>query len=85
MTLMEAIAGDMGCRHYALIHHDDLRLARADRVDLKHYPAAITERLIGQHGYRRDPIIRGCIFADSAFLWSDLHRIIQLNKFDRAS
>ncbi len=84
-ALMEAVARDMGCRHFALIHHDDLRLARSDRVDLKDYPAAITERLIGQHRYRRDPIIRGCIFADSAFLWSDLHRIIRLDKQDRAS
>lgn len=84
-TLMEAVAREMGCRHFALIHHDDLRVARPDRVDLKDYPAAITERLIGQHRYRRDPIIRGCIFADSAFLWSDLQRIIRLDKQDRAS
>jgi LuxR family quorum-sensing system transcriptional regulator CciR len=82
---MEAVTLDMGCRHYALIHHDDLRLARPDRVDLKDYPAAIADRLIGERRYRRDPIIRGCLFADSAFLWSDLHRIIQLDKQDRAS
>jgi DNA-binding CsgD family transcriptional regulator len=85
VTLMEAVSRDMGFRHFALIHHDDLRSGRHDRVDLKDYPAAITERLIGQHRYRRDPIIRGCLFADSAFLWSDLHRIIELDKHDRAS
>lgn len=84
-ALMEAVAREMGFRHYALIHHDDLRFARPDRVDLKDYPAAITERLIGQNRYRRDPIIRGCIFADGAFLWSDLHRIIDLDRQDRAS
>lgn len=85
VTLMEAIAREMGFRHYALIHHDDLRTKRGDRVDLKDYPAAITKRLIGQHLYRRDPIIRGCIFADSAFLWSDLSGIIHLDRHDRAS
>jgi LuxR family quorum-sensing system transcriptional regulator CciR len=82
---MEAIAREMGFRHYALIHHDDLRTPRPDRVDLKDYPAAIAERLIGQHHYRRDPVIRGCIFADSAFVWSDLPRIIHLDRQDRAS
>lgn len=82
---MEAVASEMGCRHYALIHHDDLRVPRPDRVDLKDYPAAVTERLIGQHRYRRDPVIRGCIFADSAFLWSDLSRFIHLDRQDRAS
>ena len=85
VALMEVVAREMGFRHYALIHHDDLREQRHDRVDLKDYPAAITERLIGQHRYRRDPIIRGCIFADSAFLWSDLSRIIRLDRKDRAS
>lgn len=85
VTLMEAIAREMGFRHYALIHHDDLRMQRPDRVDIKDYPAAITDRLIGQHRYRRDPVIRGCIFADSAFLWSDLSRLIHLDRQDRAS
>ena len=85
VTLMEAIAREMGFRHYALIHHDDLRTSRPDRVDIKDYPAAIAERLIVQHRYRRDPVIRGCIFADSAFLWSDLSRFIHLDRQDRAS
>ena len=83
--VMEAMTHEMGFRHYALFHHDDLRDAPAYRVDIKDYPAAITERLIGQCRYRRDPIIRGCLFADSAFLWSELDRIIALDRHDRAS
>jgi DNA-binding CsgD family transcriptional regulator len=81
---MEGVAGELGCRHYALIHHDDLRTARPDRVDIKQYPAGAVERLIDQSGYRRDPIVRGCIFSDSAFLWSDLAQIIRLDRQDRA-
>jgi len=49
------------------------------------YPLAITERLIGQRLYRRDPVIRGSLCADSAFLWPDLHQIIELDKQDRSS
>lgn len=85
MALMEAVAREMGFRHYALIHHGNLRTPRPDRVDLKDYPAAITERLFSQNRYRRDPIIRGCIFADSAFLWSEISRIIRLDQKDRTS
>lgn len=85
VTLMEAVAREMGFRHYALIHHDDLGSAPSDRVDLKDYPAAIVERLIDHRGYRRDPVIRGCIFADGAFLWSDLPRIIHLDRHDHTS
>lgn len=84
-TLMEAVTRDIGFRHYALIHHDDLRSAPPGRVDLKDYPEAIAERIIGEGRYRRDPIIRGCIFADSAFLWSQLDSIIALDRYDRAS
>src|SRR3546814_18133510 len=75
----------MGFLYYALIHHEDLRTPRTDRVDLKDYPDAITDRLITQRRYRRDPVIRGCIFADSAFLWSDLPRIINLDRQDSDS
>src|SRR3546814_11878988 len=63
-ALMNAVTRAMGFRHFALIHHDDLRVPRSELVDLKDYPAAITERLIGERRYRRDPVIRGCIFAE---------------------
>ena len=85
VSLMKAVAREMGFRHYALIHHDDLGVERPDCVDLKDYPPAITERLFGQHRYRRDPVIRGCMFADSAFLWSELPCIIRLDRQDHAS
>lgn len=82
---MSAVSRDMGFRFFALIHHDDLRGSPGGRVDIKEYPAAITDRLIGQNLYRRDPVIRGCIFADSAFQWSELGRIIMLDRRDRDS
>lgn len=85
VTLVEAVARDMGFRYYALIHHDDLYSPKPGHIDLKDYPSAVTERLFGQRLYRRDPIIRGCLFADSAFLWSDLPRIIKLDRKDLAS
>lgn len=84
-TLIEAVAREMGFRYYALIHHDDLRIHRPDRVDLKDYPAAITERMFGQRRYRRDPVIRGCLYAGGAFLWSDLANIIHLDRQDYES
>ncbi|API61253.1 LuxR family transcriptional regulator [Tardibacter chloracetimidivorans] len=83
--LMAAVTREMKFRYYALIHHDDLRIQRPDLVDLKDYPPAIAERLFGKHRYRRDPVIRGCIFADGAFLWSDLPQIIRFDRQDRAS
>lgn len=83
--LMASVTREMKFRYYALIHHDDLQAPRRDIVDLKDYPSAIADHLFGQHRYRRDPVIRGCIFADGAFLWSDLPRFIRIDRHDRAS
>ena len=83
--LMEAVSRDLGFRYYALIHHADLRAPSNGKVDIKHYPSAIVDRLIVRGLYRRDPIIRGCIFADSAFIWSELDSIIKLDRRDRES
>lgn len=80
--LMGSVSLDMGFRYFALIHHDDLRGSPQGKVDIKDYPPAIVERLIEQRLYRRDPIIRGCIFADSAFQWSELATIIKLDRRD---
>ncbi|MBZ9650253.1 LuxR family transcriptional regulator [Sphingobium sp. 3R8] len=81
--LMEAVTAEMGFRHYALIHHADLRGAPAGRVDIKRYPDAIADRIIGEGLFRRDPVIRACTFAEGAFLWSELGQIIALDRHDR--
>lgn len=81
--LMGDLTLDLGFRHYALIHHDDLRGAPEHRVDIKQYPVAASKRIIEQATWRRDPIIRGCIFAPHAFLWSRLPEIIRLDRRDR--
>lgn len=84
-ALMEALAHEIGCRYWALIHHDDLRQAGGTRVNLKEYPAAISHRLIQEGRYRRDPVIRACLFAGSAFLWSDMPDIIRLDRHDHTN
>jgi len=83
--LLRAVTREMAFRHFALIHHDDLPASQPGLVDIKDYPSAIVERLFGQRRYRRDPVIRSCVFADGAFLWSDLSRLIRLDRYDQAS
>lgn len=76
---------EMGFRYYALAHHDDLRIVRPGRVAIMDYPAAILERLFARENYRRDPVIRGCLYAGGAFLWSELSALFPLDRHDRAS
>lgn len=82
-SLMSEVATVMGCRYYALVHHDRL----PDHYDprLIRYPPAVIDYLSGRQACRRDPVLRGCIFADSAFLWSELGSIITLDGKDRAA
>lgn len=83
--LMNAMTRELGFRYYALIHHDDLRGEPADRVKLLDYPAAIEDRLIGEGIWRRDPVLRGCVFAQRAFRWSELPGIIAMDRRDPES
>lgn len=82
--LLANLSGEMGFRHFAMIDHDDLAERKPWQVDIRDYPAAVAERIIGKRLDRRDPIIRGCAFADSAFIWTDLHKIISLDNRDKA-
>src|SRR3546814_2611076 len=52
-------------------------------VDLRDYAEGAVRRIIAECGYLRDPIMRGAIFADCAFLWSELRQLIELDHRDR--
>lgn len=58
--LMTDITRELGFRHYALIHHMDLRGSPGHRVKLLDYPKAVEERIIDNGTWRRDPVIRAC-------------------------
>ena len=81
--LMEAVTAELGFRYYALIHHTDLRGSPPGRIDIRRYPDAVAMRIINEARFHRDPVIRACRFVDGAFLWSELDRIIKLNRHDR--
>ena len=81
--LMSEITLELGFRHYALIHHADLRGLPRGRVRLLDYPELIEERIIEKANWRRDPVIRACAFTHRAFSWSELPNIIHLDRRDR--
>lgn len=82
-ALMTDITRELGFRHYALIHHADLRGSPSYRVKLLDYPEAVEERIIEHATWRRDPVIRACAFTHRAFHWSELPDIICLDRRDR--
>jgi LuxR family quorum-sensing system transcriptional regulator CciR len=82
-TLMDAVSRELGYRHFAMIHHDDLRSDLSNRVKILKYPQSIVERIIDHGTWRRDPIIRACIFTPCAFRWSDVPSLIDIDQSDR--
>src|SRR3546814_789925 len=82
-TVARDVTDAMGFRYFALITHEDLREPRSGAVDLRDYAEGAVRRIIAECGYLRDPIMRGAIFADCAFLWSELRQLIELDHRDR--
>ena len=82
-SIARDFSDEIRSRHFALLTHEDLREPGPGAVDLRDYAEGATRRIIGESRYRRDPVMRGCIFADSAFLWSELREIITLDHQDR--
>jgi DNA-binding CsgD family transcriptional regulator len=83
--MMDAISREMGFRYFALAHHDNSSSVGAKLVRLFKYPDVVTDRLVEQGLYRRDPVVRACLHAYTAFLWSDLPDILTLDRGDRES
>lgn len=84
-SVARGFTDEMGFRHFALITHEDLRQPGPGAVDLRDYAEGAARRIIGERGYLRDPVIRAAIFADCAFLWSELCRFITLDHRDRVA
>lgn len=83
--LLRGFAHSIGLPFFALITHEDLRVSRRGQINIRYYPEPVSDRIIGQALFRRDPIVRGSLFADAAFLWSRIDEIIEIDRQDRAS
>lgn len=84
ISLMKDVAREIDFRFWALIHHDDLRFPCVERVNLMDYPHGAVHRIVDECRYRRDPIVRGSLYAGGAFIWSQINRIMALDQYDRA-
>ena len=82
-SIARDFSDEIRSRHFALVSHEDLRAPGPGAIDVRDYAEGAEQRIISECRYRRDPVMRGCLFADSAFLWSELPDIITLDNQDR--
>lgn len=82
--LMGDVCSELGFRHYALIHHADLRGSGPGLINLNNYPPAWEEHFVQHCLYRDDPVVHACLRTNVGFTWSDLPRLVSLTRRHRA-
>lgn len=80
--MLADVGREPGFRYFALVTHEDLGLEKPGKVNIRCYPDAVADRIIGKGQFRGDPVMRGCAFTDTAFVWSALGSIIILDQRD---
>lgn len=79
-SLLEDITPVLGFRHFALIHHADLRRPSPDLIHLDNYPAVWSEQFIRNQVYLQDPVIRASLTTNAGFAWSEVPQMIRLTR-----
>lgn len=77
-SLLDAFANELGFRHYAIIHHDDLRHDRPGLINLQNYPDVWADHFIGQRLYLEDPVVHASLRTNAAFCWSEVSELISV-------
>lgn len=78
LHLIDAFANEIGFRHYALIHHYDLRQPSPGLIHLQNYPDVWADYFIEHRLYLHDPVVHACMRTNCSFSWRDLGQLISL-------
>jgi DNA-binding CsgD family transcriptional regulator len=81
-NLLEAIAGEMGCRYFALSHHVDVPRAPQPAIRVHNYPGEWEEFFDAQRLGPSDPVHRASHRTNAGFPWSALPKLIMLTRRD---
>lgn len=81
--IIDAMAREMGFRHFALTHHVDLPRTRQPVIRLHNYPPGWEEYFDAERLGPCDPVHRASHMTTAGFHWSRLGGIIELTPRDR--
>ena len=79
---LKEVAGDLGCRYFALTHHLDVRRS-SSAIRIHNYPAGWAEWFDEQALGASDPVHRASNVTSVGFAWSRLGEMIVLTQSDR--
>jgi LuxR family quorum-sensing system transcriptional regulator CciR len=82
--LLEDASAEIGFRHFALIHHVDLRRASPHIIHLDNYPESWASHFIENGLYAEDPIHQACLTSNVGFTWANVPRMIAITSRQRS-
>jgi LuxR family quorum-sensing system transcriptional regulator CciR len=77
-SLLDDFCNEIGFRHFAVIHHDDLRHEKPGLINLQNYPDVWADHFIQQRLYLEDPVVHACLRTNAGFSWSELPRLLPM-------
>lgn len=78
--ILEAVSLELGFKHFALIHHTDLRKISTETIHIDNYPGVWREYFIEQQLYKIDPVFTACQRTTVGFPWTDAPALTLLSK-----
>lgn len=83
-SILAEITRELGFRHFALIHHVDLRSSSEPAIRIHNYPEEWERYYDRKQLGRTDPVHRACQMTLVGFAWTQLPKMIPLTRMDRA-
>jgi LuxR family quorum-sensing system transcriptional regulator CciR len=83
-ALVSDASAELGFSYFALLHHASLRDANERYVRIDNYPDGWAAEFISNALYRHDPVHRASRRASRAFEWSELGRLTNLGRREKA-
>jgi LuxR family transcriptional regulator, quorum-sensing system regulator CciR len=80
---LEGATLELGFRHFAMLHHVDLREPRETMIHIDNYPQGWAEHFIEARLYLDDPILRASLATNVGFCWTDVANLIRMGPQQR--
>jgi len=81
---LEAVSRELGFRYFALVHHVSFRRRSPRLIESSNYPPVWSEMFVGRRYFVDDPVLHASQRTIVAFAWSDVGRLLTLNRRHRA-
>ncbi|MDV3257085.1 MAG: LuxR family transcriptional regulator [Sphingomonas sp.] len=81
--LLDEVAGELGFRYFALLHHRSMWPRPRRLIRLDNYPPGWAEELLSRHDIAADPVHLASLRTNAGFRWEELGHLLPLSPAQR--